>query len=167
MGFGRHWMVFSSDSTLLFILCYPVDRNNSRLKILRWVGGSIPQPGAMPKLWIWSIEVLSPLWWVFQLMSSLLGPGSLLLSWYQRILDSYLSSPSPITIHFCSSFWPSAYFPCLLHTGIWIPFLRCLASSSQVPATLKLPWLFCFPFWVGLKHPHFTYIYWILAFYQM
>ena len=48
------------ESLLHFFSC-PLDRNNSGLKILRWVGGSIPQPGAMPKLWIWSIEVLSPL----------------------------------------------------------------------------------------------------------
>ena len=67
-----------SGSAPFFSPVFPLDRNISRLKILRCVGGSIPQPGAMPNLWIWSLQVLSPLCWVFQLMSSLLGPGNLL-----------------------------------------------------------------------------------------
>jgi hypothetical protein len=37
----------------------------SGLKFWRCVGGPIPQPGAMPNLWIWSLQVLSPLCWVF------------------------------------------------------------------------------------------------------
>jgi hypothetical protein len=44
----------------LFAPAFPLDKNNSVLIFLRWVGGSIPQPGAMPNLWIWSLQVLSP-----------------------------------------------------------------------------------------------------------
>jgi hypothetical protein len=46
---------------------------------LRWVGGPIPQPEAVPMQWIWSLQILSPICWLFQLMSSPLGPGNLLL----------------------------------------------------------------------------------------
>jgi len=35
-------------SALLFVPAFPLDRNHSALKILRWVGGSIPQPAALP-----------------------------------------------------------------------------------------------------------------------
>jgi hypothetical protein len=50
----------------------------------------------MPNLWIWSLQVLSPLCWVFQLMSSLLGPGILLVSWHLDILMATPRSPSPM-----------------------------------------------------------------------
>jgi hypothetical protein len=30
----------------------------------------------VPVYWIWSLQVLYPLCWVFQLISSLLGPGA-------------------------------------------------------------------------------------------
>jgi hypothetical protein len=46
---------------------------------LRRVGGSITQLGTMPNLCVWSVQVLSPISWLFQL-SLLLGPGSLLLT---------------------------------------------------------------------------------------
>jgi len=32
----------------IFVPFYPLDRKNSRLKFLRWVGGPIPQLGAVP-----------------------------------------------------------------------------------------------------------------------
>ena len=53
------------------------------------------QPGASCNLWIWSLQVLSPLCWVFQLMSSLLGPGSLLLSWHLGLSGGYPQFPIP------------------------------------------------------------------------
>jgi hypothetical protein len=43
------------------------------------MGGWLNQ-GAMSNIWIWSQHVLLPLCGVFQLMSSLRGPGSLLAS---------------------------------------------------------------------------------------
>ena len=102
---GSLWSAFPSVSALLFVPIFPLDRNNSGLKILRWVVGPIPQQGDVPNLWIWSLQVLSPLYWVFQLMSSLLGPGSLLLSWHLGLLGGYPQFPILAT-HFCSISWP-------------------------------------------------------------
>ena len=48
------------------------------LKTLRRVTDPISQLRALPNLWIWPLRVLSPLCWLFQLMPSLLGPGSIL-----------------------------------------------------------------------------------------
>ena len=70
------WMAFPSVSTPLFVPVFLLDRSNSVLIVLRWVCGPIPQLGAMPNLWMWSLWVLSPLCWVFQLMSSPLGPAT-------------------------------------------------------------------------------------------
>jgi hypothetical protein len=83
------------------------------VKIL-WRDGPIPQPGAMPNLWIWSLQVLSPLCWVFQLISSPLGPGSLLLFWHLGLADGYPSSASPIATHLFSISWPSVHLARLL-----------------------------------------------------
>jgi hypothetical protein len=71
-------MAFPSVSAPLFVPAFPFDRKNSGLIFLRWVGGPIPQQGAMPIHWIWSLQVLFPLCWVFWLKSSLLGPGNLI-----------------------------------------------------------------------------------------
>jgi hypothetical protein len=107
--------------------------------ILRRVGGPIPQQGAVPNLWMCSRQVLSPLCWVFQLMSFPLSPGSLLLSWGLGLSVSYLqfpithcytplfnflnictsllspSTPNPTHLPFCSSplslFLPSPSHP--------------------------------------------------------
>jgi hypothetical protein len=86
---GRFWMAFPSVSALNFVSVFHLDRNNFELKIWRWVGGPIPQQDALPNLWIWSLQVLLPLCWAFQRFSSLLGPGSLLLSWHQRLSGGY------------------------------------------------------------------------------
>ena len=59
------------------------------------MGGPIPQLGALPNLWIWSLQVLPPLCWAFQLISSLLGPGSLLLSWHLGLAGGYPQFPIP------------------------------------------------------------------------
>jgi hypothetical protein len=45
-------MAFPSVSALLFVLSFPLERDNSGLKILRWVGGPIPEPVVMPIYWI-------------------------------------------------------------------------------------------------------------------
>jgi len=47
----------------LFVPAFPLDRNNSVLKVLRWEGGLFPQLRAMPIHWIWSLRVLSALCW--------------------------------------------------------------------------------------------------------
>ena len=47
--------------------------------------------GAVPNLWIYSLQVLAPppLHWVFQLMSCPLGPGILFLSRQLGLSDGY------------------------------------------------------------------------------
>jgi hypothetical protein len=96
-------MAFPSVFALLFVPILPLDRSNSGLKNLRRVSGSIPQAGAVLNLSIWSLQVLSPLCWVFQLMSSLLGTGSLLLSWHLKNSGGYLQFPI-IATHLCLIF---------------------------------------------------------------
>jgi hypothetical protein len=89
VGQSLDGLSFSLCSTLVpgFLL----DRSNSELKFLRLVSGAIPQTGETPNL---SIGFLS-LCWVFQLMSSLLGPGSLLISWSLRLSVGYPQFPIP------------------------------------------------------------------------
>jgi len=53
-SWGSLWMVSAP-----FFSVFPLDRSNSGLKFLRWVGGPIPQTGAGPNLWIWSLQVVS------------------------------------------------------------------------------------------------------------
>ena len=74
---GSLWMVIPSVSASLFVPVFSLDKNNSGLTFLRLVGGHIPKPRVVPKLWIWSLQVLSPL-----LGISLLGPVSLLFTWH-------------------------------------------------------------------------------------
>jgi hypothetical protein len=71
---GSPWMALSSVSAPFFVHVFPVDRNISGLKILRWVGGPIPGLRALPFYWRCSIQVLSPLHWALQLKLSPLGP---------------------------------------------------------------------------------------------
>ena len=89
------WMAFPSVSAPLFVPVFPLKRNISGLKLWTWVGGPIHQPGALPNLWIWSQQVLPPLCGVFQLMSSLRGPGRLLLSWHLELSGCYPQLPLP------------------------------------------------------------------------
>ena len=77
---GGLWMAFPTVSAPFFVPAFPLDRSNSGLKILRWLGTPILQPGAGPIDWRCSLQVLSTLCWVFRLMSSPLGPENLLLS---------------------------------------------------------------------------------------
>jgi hypothetical protein len=56
---GSLWMAFPSVSVPFFVPIPFLDRNISGIKILRWVGGLIPQLGAMSIYWRWSLQVLS------------------------------------------------------------------------------------------------------------
>ena len=67
--------------------------------------------GPMPKVWKKSLQLLSPLRWVFQIMSSLLGPGDPFAFLHLGLSDGYPSSPFPIATHLCSIFWPSVDIP--------------------------------------------------------
>jgi len=88
-------MAFPSVSAPVFVPIFSFDRSSSGLIFLRWVGGPIPQLGAMPIHWIWSLQVLSPLCWVFRLMSSLLGPGNLLGPWHLGLSSGFPQFPTP------------------------------------------------------------------------
>jgi hypothetical protein len=144
-------MAFHSVSIPLFVPAFLSDRSNSALILghLRWVGGPMPQPRAMPNLWILSLHVLSPLCWVFQLLSSQLGHGSLLLSWHLRLSSGYPQFPIPHSykppfkfLTLCTS--PT---PCLLPQLILPPppFYLPLLSPSKVLPSLYLLWVFCSP----------------------
>ena len=72
----------------------------------------------MPNIWIWSLQVFSPFYWVFQLMLSPLGPGNLLLS---GIWDFLVATTSP-------------HLPLLLSS-----FHFSLCPPTPDPATLSSP----------------------------
>jgi len=99
------------------------------------VGGFIPQIGVMPNLWLWSLQVLLPLCWIFQLMSSLLDPGSLSPSWHLGISSGYTQLP----IHNCYTPLFNFLTPCLFPYMILPPFSLSLFSPSQVstPSTSR------------------------------
>jgi hypothetical protein len=83
MGWIPRWgslrMFFPLVSAPHCVPAFPFDRRNSGFIFWRWVGGLIPQLGAVPIHW--SLQVLSPICWVSQLMCSLLSPGYLLGPW--------------------------------------------------------------------------------------
>jgi hypothetical protein len=58
MRWGSLWMVFPLVSSPQFAHIFPLDRRNSGLKFLRWVGSPISQPGVMPNLFKWSLQCL-------------------------------------------------------------------------------------------------------------
>jgi hypothetical protein len=49
---GSLWIAVLSVFALLFVPVFPLDRSNSGLIFLKWVGGVIFQLGAVPNLWI-------------------------------------------------------------------------------------------------------------------
>lgn len=110
-----------------FVPDFPLDRNISELKTLRWLCGPIHRQGSMPIYWRWSLQVLSPPYSSFLLMSSPLGPGSLPHPWCLG-----LSSGSP---------YPH---PTLLHISIYSPGPR--SFSFVFHPYLILPHLFPFPY---------------------
>jgi hypothetical protein len=119
-------MAFPRPMFHFFVPVFPLDRNISGLKFLRWVGGPIPKRWAMPIYWRWPLEVVSLLCWLFPLKSSPLAPGSLSLPWNLALSSGYPSSPllrasiqfpdplyfSPVPSHTCSCL-PFSPFPLL------------------------------------------------------
>jgi hypothetical protein len=67
---GSLWMAFPSVFAPNFVPVFPIDRSHSGLKIWRWVDGPIPQPGALPNLWLWSLQVLPLLFKTFFILSN-------------------------------------------------------------------------------------------------
>ena len=88
-------MVIPSVFAPLFVPTFPLYMRNSALIFLRRVCGPIPQLGAVPIHWIWSLQILSPLCWVFWLMSFLLCPGKGLGPWHQGLSSGYCQFPLP------------------------------------------------------------------------
>jgi hypothetical protein len=125
---GSLRMAFPLVSPVLFVTVFP--RSHSGLKFWRWVGGPIPQPEVMPNLWIWSLQVLPSLCWLFQLMSSPLGPGSLLLSWHLGL------SSSPL-IHNFVHFPGLLYITCIFFYTWSCPIFS--QSTSSLPPKSLLP----------------------------
>ena len=143
-------MTFPSVSTELFFPVLPLDRSNCGLKFFRRVGDPILPTGALPNPSIWSLHVLSPLFQVFQLMSSpwVLGPSC--FCWLFLLPISHCYTILFNSLSLCIS-------PLSPHTPDSAPFFHFpLLSSFKVPLTLYLQWLFCLTFYVGLKHPLFS-----------
>ena len=90
---GSLWIVFPLVSVPVFVPAFPIDRSHSGLIILRKVGGPIPQSGIVPYHLIWSLQFLSLLRWLFQLMPPLLAPGSFLFSWHLGLSVGYPQFP--------------------------------------------------------------------------
>ena len=84
--------------------------------------------------WMWSLQVLSPCCWVFLLMSSPLGPGSLLHLWFLGLSNG---PPTPTPTYFYSFSWPSGLLSCLLPYLILPPFSP--PSLFQPGSSLPLP----------------------------
>jgi hypothetical protein len=110
------------------------------------VGSPILQLGAMPNHWIWSLQVLSPLCWVFQLMSSPLGPGNLLLHWHLGLSSGHPQFPIPHCLIPLLNFLTLCTSPLSSPIPDPVPLSLPLLSPSQAPSSLYLLGLYCSPF---------------------
>jgi hypothetical protein len=127
------WMAFPLVCAPLFIPAFPLERSNSGLICLRLVHDPIVQPGTVPNLWVWFLQVLFPLCWAFQLMLSQLGTGSLLLYWNLGLSSGYPQFPIP---HYT---YTSIQFPDPLYGSLSpLPFSFPFLSPFQVPPYLYL-----------------------------
>jgi len=73
-GIGSLHRAVSGCPIQLFVLAFSLDRNNSVLIFLRWMDGFIYQLSDMPILWIWSLQLLSPL--LLGVLDSVIHTGS-------------------------------------------------------------------------------------------
>jgi hypothetical protein len=134
----------SSSLSSIFALAFPLDRDNSGLKIFRWVGGPIPTLGDISIYWRWSLQVLSPCCWVFWLldiMSSPTGTGSLLNSWHLGLSSGSPSSLFPTATYFYSFSWHSGLLSCLF---LYLILLPPPFSLSNTDLSLPLPTIIIF-----------------------
>ena len=98
-------MAFPSVSAPLFVPAFSLDRSNSGLIFLRWVGGPIPggcASGHVP-LDMVSTGFISPFLGISAIVIPL-GPGSLLLSWHLECSSGYLQ------FNICYCYTPSFNF---------------------------------------------------------
>ena len=118
------WMAFLSISAPLFLPVFPLDRNNSGLKILRWVGSHA-------YLLEGSFQVLSPYCWAFQLRSSSFGPEILSNPWHLELSSgSFTLPPTPhcyVFLFILLALWTS-----LLSLSIPDPVPLLLYADSQL-----------------------------------
>lgn len=105
--------MFPSVSASVFVPEFPLDWSNLSKKILTWMCGPISILGAMSIHCKWSLKVLSPCYWAFLLMSSLLIPGSFLHLWCLGFSNTIHHSPCHTATYFYSYFCPSVLLPCL------------------------------------------------------
>jgi hypothetical protein len=137
LKWGGLWMTFPSASASLFFPVFSLDMHSPGLKILRWVCGPIPQLWSVPIHCICSLQVLSPLCWIFLLMLSSLCPENLLHLWYLRIFSGLPPLPHPPLLHTSIQFPdPPYFFHISSHTWSWPPFSLPLLSLNQVPPSL-------------------------------
>ena len=122
----------------------------------------------MPVHWIWGLQVLSPLCWVFELMFSLLGPGNLLGPWHLGLPSGYSQFPFPHCytppfklLTLCTS-PPSTPTSELVPP---FPSLFCLPPTSFSSSSSQR--LFSTPYCVGLYHAHFGVIFFLLGFHMV
>jgi hypothetical protein len=142
----------------IFVPVLPLNRNISGLKILRWMGAPIPQPGDLPICWRWSLQVLQP---PFLCISAkvipvcILGAFCFLGVWYPLVAIPSSSFPQPPTTYFYPSSWSSVPLSHPFQYLTLPPYFLSLLFPSQVSLSLLFPprWS-CYSLNVGLKHPH-------------
>jgi hypothetical protein len=118
------------------------------VKILEMSGWPHASTGALPNFWLWSLQVLPSLCWVFQLMSSSpLCSRCLLLSWYLERSGGYPQFPILHSYTFLFNFLTLCISPPSSPTcdsATYFPL--CLLLSPKVPPTLYILWVLCFTF---------------------
>jgi hypothetical protein len=140
-----------------FCPCLSFGQEQFWVKILRLVGDPITPWGTVPIYWKWSLEYLSPLYWVFWLKSFHWVLGTSCFPGISDFIVVTLRSPSLTATYFYPNPWPfcTSLLP-LPMADPAIPFSPLpVLSLSQVPICLYHLSLFCYPFYVGLKHKHF------------
>jgi hypothetical protein len=131
------WTVSFSGCSIL-CPCIFFKQEQFWFKIFEMGGWLLSSTRAVANLWISSLQLLSPLCWIFQLISSLLGPGSLLLSRHLGFFGGCPQFPIPhfyiplfIFLTLCTSLLSNP----TPDPAPFIPFLLLLLSSTQFPPT--------------------------------
>jgi hypothetical protein len=135
-------------SLLHFCLCISFTKEQFWVKILKvgWCAHS--SMGVLSNYWRWNLQVPSPHCWTFQLRLLTLSPRCLS---NPRSLGFSRVSPNPgpypsnrIFPFILLALWTSCLSPFISDTAHLFPLSIC--SATQVPPSLRLPWLFCSPF---------------------
>jgi hypothetical protein len=133
------WVKQSLDG-LTFSICsiyvFPFESKNSGLKILRWVGGPISQLEVMFIYWWYFI---SPLCWVYQIMSSSLELDKFLLPLHLGHSSSSTGFPQSTATDLYSFFWPFGLHFWVFPHLILPQFSLHILYSSYITLSLYLP----------------------------